>query len=100
MAITRYYDIIYNLRVADYKTMMKTYRIIREKMHHYFPDYLKNYYMTHIGQAPVSDARRMLLLICLWSEKLHIMWLALTGYHILTHLGVAQGVLGVKMGGR
>lgn len=99
-AITRYYDIIYNLRVADYKTMMKTYGIIKEKMLHYFPKYLSNYYMTHIGEAPVSDARRPLLLICMWSEKLHVMWLALTGYHILTRLGVAQSVLGVKMNGK
>ena len=44
VAITRYYDIIYNLRVADYKTMMKTYKIIRQKMRHYFPGYLKSYY--------------------------------------------------------
>lgn len=98
VAITRYYDIIYNLRVADYKTMMKTYKIIRQKMRHYFPGYLKSYYVTHIGTAPVSAARRPLLLICLWSEKLHLMWLALTGYWCLTHLGVAQSVLGVRMG--
>lgn len=100
VAITRYYDILYNLRVADYKTMMKTYDTIRQKMRRYFPEYLHSYYVTHISKAPVSRARRPLLLICLWSEKLHLMRIALTGYWCLTHLGVAQSVLGVRMRGK
>lgn len=80
-----YYSYVFNvLRAASMKEKKENYKKLHDMMRKAFPGYIHNRYANLSPKSGNRFYARLVIWGALSCEKLHLMWLALAVYHLLS----------------
>lgn len=78
-----YFKILFSFQKYSWINKLKYYKLLRSIMYDIDKNYLSNKYLSGKANAPLRPYAMKAIRLCARLERLHLMPLALTGYHII-----------------